>query len=67
MASKFRTGLSGGAALNNFNILLMNEGRTIARYTDKRISATIGARDLVSRLATAEIASVCNPYTLKTS
>lgn len=67
MPSKFLAGLTGGAAVNNVNVLLWVTGPAHARHTDRDAGA-FAARDLLSRRTTGiDAPTVCSPYTLKTS
>lgn len=62
MPTNMKTGLSGGAAANNINMIQMNIGRSILRYTDRKTSGD-AARDLVSRIALNEF-DAQNPWTV---
>jgi hypothetical protein len=65
MPTNMKSGLSGGAASNNINVVQMHLGRTLARYTDRKAGA-YAARAVLSRLALSEFAPQ-DPWTLATS
>lgn len=65
MASLMASGLSGGAASNNINVLIFMTGRTHFRATDRKAGST-AARALLSRRS-VDNHTVTTPYTLKTS
>jgi hypothetical protein len=65
MPSAFATGLSGGAAANNVNVVQMHEGRVIARYTTVKAGA-YAARAILSRLTANEYDKQA-AFTVKTS
>jgi hypothetical protein len=48
-----KSGLSGGAAANNINMIQMHYGRTMLRYTDRKVSG-YAARALISRVTLNE-------------
>ena len=66
MPTSFATGLTGGAAANNINVLSWDLGRAIARSTDRKVSASQLARTLISRRSLVEYVAQ-QPYTNKTS
>lgn len=49
-----KSGLSGGAASNNINIVNMHNGRRMLRYTDRNAGDDYDARDIVSRVSLDE-------------
>lgn len=65
MPTNMKSGLSGGAAANNVNVIQMHYGRTMLRYTD-RASGAFAARALLSRVALNEFAPQDN-WTLATA
>lgn len=60
-----KSGLSGGAAANNVNVIQMHLGRTLARYTDRDAGA-FSARAVLSRLALNEF-DAQDVWTVKTA
>ncbi len=63
MPSNMKSGLSGGAAANNINMIQMHYGRTMLRYTDRK-TASYAARALISRVALNEFDAM-DPWTVK--
>lgn len=53
MPTQMKSGLSGGAASNNINMIQAHYGRRILRYTDRN-AGDYDARDLVSRVSLNE-------------
>lgn len=65
MASNFLTGLTGGAAVNNVNVIITSTGRRHVRSTDRKAGA-FAARALLSRRSVNEFSTTA-PFTVKTS
>ncbi len=65
MPSKFKAGLSNGAAVNGINVVQWHTGMRLVRASVVKTSLT-AARAILSRV-TLDNVTVCNPYTLITS
>lgn len=66
MASKFASGLSGGAASNNINVVMWSTGRRHVRSTVVA-TASYSAHAILARVAIDETAAFTSPYTIKNS
>lgn len=63
MASMFKSGLSGGAAANNVNVISHYMGRTIVRCTTVT-TTTYSARTVMGRTSVNDY-TFTTPYTVK--
>ncbi len=57
--------INGASSTNNVNRMRMSKARTLALYSDRRVSdeAFLGVAQFVSRLSVDEV-TLTNPYTI---
>ena len=60
--------INDAGSTNDVNLVLERTGLRVLRYTDRKVSATYGRGDLISRLSGfKQEATLTNPFTNATS